>query len=138
MPTRDTFHNAVKNALQKEGWTITDDPFVIQFGDIDLYVDLGAERLFAAEKGGEKIAVEVKSFLGKSNVYDFHLAVGQFVNYRMVLEDKDPERALYLAVPLETYKGFFRRFFGQTAIKYHQLKLIICEAESEAIIEWRT
>ncbi|MEK7727399.1 MAG: element excision factor XisH family protein [candidate division KSB1 bacterium] len=35
-PERDIFHDAVKNALVKEGWTITNDPRFIQFGGIDM------------------------------------------------------------------------------------------------------
>ena len=44
MPERDIFHDAVKNALIKEGWTITNDPLFIQFGGVDMYVDLGVEK----------------------------------------------------------------------------------------------
>jgi len=63
MSAKDVFHNAVKNALQKEGWLITDDPLFIRFGGINIYIDLGAEKVIAAEKDGQKIAVEIKSFL---------------------------------------------------------------------------
>ncbi len=63
MPARDLFHNAVVHALQKDGWTITDDPLTIRYGKDRVSIDLGAERLLAAERGNEKIAVEIKSFL---------------------------------------------------------------------------
>jgi hypothetical protein len=45
MSAKDVFHNAVKNALQKEGWIITDDPLFIRFGGINIYIDLGAEKV---------------------------------------------------------------------------------------------
>jgi hypothetical protein len=61
MPAKDVFHEAVKKALLNEGWTITADPLYIQFGGVDLYVDLAAEKVIAAEKDGRKIAVEIKS-----------------------------------------------------------------------------
>jgi hypothetical protein len=77
MPARDIYHDAVKNALIKDGWTITDDPLHLRWGLKDLYVDLGAEKLFAAEKEGRKIAVEVKSFIGASEIYDLENALGQ-------------------------------------------------------------
>jgi hypothetical protein len=65
MPRRDFLHDSVKNALIKAAWTITDDPFRIFFGIRKVFVDLGAERnLLAAENGIEKIAVEIKSFVG--------------------------------------------------------------------------
>ena len=54
-------------------------------------VDLGAETLMAAEKDTERIAVEIKTFAGLSKVYDFHLAVGQFVDYKIALHTKDPD-----------------------------------------------
>jgi hypothetical protein len=62
MPARDIFHNTVRYALEKDGWVITDDPLTLDWGDRNLFVDLAAERLVAAEKAGRKIAVEIKSF----------------------------------------------------------------------------
>jgi len=70
MPAKDIFHDVVKKSLVKQGWIITDDPLLVQFRDIDLYVDLGAEKMIAAEKNGEKIAIEIKSFIGKSHIYE--------------------------------------------------------------------
>jgi hypothetical protein len=87
MPARDIFHDAVKNALVKEGWIITADPLFIQFGGVDMYVDLGAEKVIAAEKAGRKIAVEVKSFASASLLSEFHTALGQFLNYRWALAE---------------------------------------------------
>jgi hypothetical protein len=63
MAARDLFHQAVRAALEKEGWTITHDPLAIPYGATTLYIDLGAERLLAAERGNERIAVEIKSYL---------------------------------------------------------------------------
>ncbi|UOG93436.1 MAG: XisH family protein [Candidatus Thiothrix sulfatifontis] len=62
MSARDLFHQAVVIALQKEGWVITHDPLAVPIGGIDLYIDLGAERLLAAEREGQRIAVEIKCF----------------------------------------------------------------------------
>jgi hypothetical protein len=133
---KDKFHNAVKNALIKEGWTITDDPLLLQFGGVDLYVDLGAEKMIAAQKDNQKIAVEIKSFLSDSTIYDFHQAVGQILNYRLILRRKEPERILYLAVPLDIYESFFKLEFTQTAIADHQLKIIVYEIDQEMINQW--
>jgi Holliday junction resolvase-like predicted endonuclease len=69
MPAKNIYHNTVKNALIKEGWTITDDPLFIQFGEVDMYIDIGAERIIAAEKENQKIAIEIKSFL---ETHGFH------------------------------------------------------------------
>jgi hypothetical protein len=79
MPARDIYHNTVKQALIKEGWEITHDPLRLQWGTKDMYVDLAAEQLVAAERRGQKIAVEIKSFIGPSEIEDLRNALGQFV-----------------------------------------------------------
>ncbi|MEM8533353.1 MAG: element excision factor XisH family protein [Chloroflexota bacterium] len=136
MAARDIFHQAVRKALEKEEWTITDDPLLVQFGGVDLYIDLGAERLLGAEKDGERIAVEVKSFLSDSPITDFHAALGQFLNYRFALSQDEPDRILYLAVPLEAYKTFFALPFTQGIVKNHQLNLLVYNADLEEIAQW--
>ena len=52
MPAKDKFHDVVKNALIKEDWKITDDPLTLEYGKRKMFVDLGAEKLFSAEKEG--------------------------------------------------------------------------------------
>jgi len=136
MAAKDIFHKVVKAALIKEKWLITDDPLVIQFGGVDLRIDLGAEKVVAAEKDGKKIAVEIKSFLGPSVISDFHVALGQFLNYRLALETQEPDRELYLAVPGETYTTFFHLPFAQLAIQRYQLMLIVYDVKREEIIQW--
>src|SRR6266516_5565524 len=101
MPAKDTYHDAVRSALVKDGWTITDDPFRLVWGERDFYVDLGAERVVAAEKAGKQIAVELKSFLSASQIHDLELALGQFLLYRSILEEQEPDRVLFLAIPEE-------------------------------------
>ena len=98
MSARDIFHNAVKTALEHDGWTITHDPLALEFGLGSLYVDLGAERVIAAERKNEKIAVEVKSFLSGSAVSEFHTALGQYLNYRLLMKEQYPEYKLYLGL----------------------------------------
>jgi len=137
MAAKDRFHNAVKIAIEKDGWTITDDPLFIKVEDVDFYIDLGAEKVLAAEKAGQKIAVEIKSFLGASEVNEFHSALGQFLNYRLALSLKEPERILYLAVSSDIYDEFFSRRFIQRVIAEHQLKLLIFNAQQEEIVQWR-
>jgi hypothetical protein len=137
MPAKDIFHETVKKALLKEGWTITDDPLMIEFGGVNLYVDLGAAKVIAAEKAGQQIAVEIKSFLSKSFISEFHHAVGQFMDYRLVLSKKDPERILYLAIPDDTYKSYFFLEFTQAAIESFQLKFLVYDIEQEVIVKWQ-
>ncbi|AFY48427.1 XisH protein [Nostoc sp. PCC 7524] len=136
MSARDLFHEAVKNALQKENWIVTDDPLEIEFEEVTLKIDLGAERLIAAEREGEKIAVEIKSFASNSAVSDFHTALGQFLNYQIALEETQPERRLYLAIPVDAYSTFFQTRLAQIAVQKHKLKLMIYDPIMEVILLW--
>ena len=138
MPARDIFHQAVKNALIKDGRTITHDPLSLSIGGVEMFIDLGAEELIAAEKNGQKIAVEIKSFAGPSNISEFHTALGQFLDYEQALEEQEPDRVLYLAVPVDVYDTFFILQFIQTAIRRHQLRLAIYDPEQEVIVRWQS
>jgi hypothetical protein len=136
MAAKDLFHDAVRRGLEKNQWHISSDPLELDWEEVKVKIDLAAERLIAAERGQEKIAVEIKSFISPSPISDFHTALGQFLNYRIMLEAKDPERHLYLAVPLEIYETFFQSRFAQTAIERHGLSLIIYNPISEEIVQW--
>jgi XisH protein len=136
MSARDKFYFLVRTALENEGWRVTHDPYHIDLGFVDFYIDLGAERLIAAMKEGEKIAVEIKTFLASSTISEFHTAIGQFINYRIALEADDPERRLYLAVPLDTYKGFFRNLFIQTVVSRNQVPLLVYDIEKQEVAQW--
>lgn len=136
MSFKDIFHETVKRSLQKEQWVITDDPLRFKFGNVNFPVDLGVERLLAAERSGEKIAVEIKSFLNPSAITDFYSALGQFLSYRLALEATQPERILYLAVPLDAYQTFFQFEFTQTAIQKYQVLLIVYDPVNEVIVQW--
>jgi len=137
MAARDKFHTAVKQALIKEQWSITHDPLNLKFGEYDqVQIDLGAEKVLAAEKDGEKIAVEIKSFLSDSSIFDFHVALGQFLNYRLVLEKEAPQRVLFLAVPTYAYDSFFQRELPKAIISRYGLKLIVYDPINEVITQW--
>ena len=137
MPRRDFLHDVVKHALVKAEWIVTDDPFRISFGIRKVFVDLGAERnLLAAEKGKEKIAVEIKSFVGISKMNDLENAIGQYIVYRTYLHEIDPERILYLAIDTETYSEIFNDISGRILLDVNQIRLIVVDSEQEAIAEW--
>lgn len=97
MPARDLFHNVVRTALEKDGWTITADPLILTIGLRSVFVDLGAEKLIAAERGSEKIAIEVKSFLGPSPISDLENAWGQFFLYTRALQKQESD-AVYTSL----------------------------------------
>lgn len=138
MPARDFFHNAVKVALIKDGWEITHDPLSLSFGGVDMSIDLGAEKLIAAQKADQQIAVEIKSFLAQSSaISEFHTALGQFLNYRAALRQENPNRVLYLAVPLFAYNNFFKLEFPQLMVQENNLKLIIYNPDNKVISLWK-
>jgi hypothetical protein len=99
-------------------------------------IDLGAEPMIAAEKNGEKIAVEIKSFAGASTISEFHKAVGQFVDYETALEFFAPNRILYLAVPETTYENFFQKPVIQRTIEKINCKIIVYRPDDETISQW--
>ncbi|XWK89398.1 MAG: XisH family protein [Phormidium sp.] len=138
MAAKDKFHAVVRIALEKEEWKITDDPLRLEVGGTKFEIDLGAEKLLAAERGEEKIAVEIKTFLSDSPLTDYHTALGQFLNYRLALEISDPTRILYLAVPIGIYESFFKREFAQISVERYQIKQIIYDPIQEVIVQWIT
>ena len=136
MPAKDAFHDTLKLALQKDGWTITDDPLTLEIGLRQVYVDLGAEKIIAAQKNNIEIAVEVKTFAGASNITEFHLAVGQFLNYRSIIRRQQPNRILYLAISTEIYNSFFKEELPQISIEDYQIKLVIFEPDTAEVLQW--
>lgn len=137
MPARNIYHDAVAHALTADGWTITDDPLTLSYGGRDLYVDLGAERAtIGAERNGERIAVEIHSFLNPSPVRDLEEAVGQYDIYRSILTDTGSDRLLFLAVPEHVHEGILAERLGQLIITRLQLRLIVFDGQRERIVQW--
>lgn len=133
---RDIFHNTVRESLFKDGWTITHDPYELELGSPDYEIDLGAERMIAAQKGVEKIAVEVKSFVGKSAGYEFHQAVGQYRNYRSALDEIEPERIIFLAISEDIYESFFKLPFPQKRLMEDEIHLLVFSIEDKSVVQW--
>ena len=136
MPAKDIYHEAVKNALIKDGWTILADPYTIKYKDAELFADLAAEKPIAAEQNGQKIIVEIKSFLSPSVMKDFQVALGQYTLYRNFINLTEPEYEIYLAIKDSIYENFFKRESIQEIIQLNQLLLIVVEMEKEEILKW--
>jgi hypothetical protein len=134
---RDKIHDLVKQVLINDGWIITHDPYIIETKDVEYEVDLAAEKILGAEKEGTKIAVEVKSFIATSFVYEFHRILGQMLNYTLGIEEFDPSRILYLAVPQRIHQEYFSLSFVQKAIKRFKIKLLIFDDETQNVIQWK-
>ena len=137
MPAKNIHHDAVIRALEADGWTITDDPLWLQYDETDMFVDLAAERLpIGAEKGTQKIAVEIQSFLSPSPVRDLQQAVGQYSVYRIVLKEQQPERLLFLAVTQDVNERVLADEFGQLIVSEMSLKVLVFDDTSERIVKW--
>jgi len=133
---KDKYHENVRQALVKDGWTITEDPYFLMVGKRRGYIDLGAERIIVAEKGLEKIAVEVKSFIGTSDLDSFEDALGQFLIYLVALEEKDISRTLFLAVPEAFYERFFDDPFFLRLAQRFGVNMLIFNEEKNIIVQW--
>lgn len=138
MARRDLIHDAVRTALENDGWTITHDPFNVKIeGSRGIEIDLGAEKFIAAEKEDKKIAVEIKSFASTSILNSFHQALGQFLDYHDALEESNIDRELFLAIPddvnsrIEAFPFILRR------IEKYGLKIIAIDIETEKIVTWK-
>ncbi|MBW4632782.1 MAG: fatty-acid synthase [Iphinoe sp. HA4291-MV1] len=137
MPVRDRYHQSVKNALIKDEWTITDDPLHLKYGKKDMYVDLGAERLIAAEKGTQKIAVEVKTFGSASEVTDIEQAVGQYFVYLAVMSQDHPDRTLYIATHEDVFFDLFEEDpLGKLLLEDYKIPFIVFNPKQEVIVRW--
>ncbi|MBJ7900238.1 MAG: XisH protein [Cyanobacteria bacterium RI_101] len=136
MPARDYYHDAVKISLIKDHWVILADPYRIQYKDVDLYADLAAERPIAIEREGQKIVVEIKSFVGRSLMTDFHLALGQYKVYQMLLKETAPEYDLYLAIDDITYNNFFKREGIEFLVRSCQMKFFVVNIDEQEIVQW--
>jgi XisH protein len=133
---KDIFHDAVKRALEKENWIISADPFSFKVGEVGFRIDLAAEKMLMAQKAEVKIAVEIKTFIEQSPLHAFHEAIGQYDNYLLALEEYEPDRILFLAVPLEAYNDFFQKPFIQKVLARKAVKLIIYDPQFEIIELW--
>lgn len=138
MAAKDIYHEACRRALEKDGWTITDDPLTIRIGIRDLLIDLGAERMIGAERAGDRIAIEIKSFVQKSAVQDLKEAVGQFILYEDALAQskEQSDRVMFLAVRQETFDDIFSEPLGQMLLTNQRVRLIVFDEDEERILQW--
>lgn len=136
MPAKDKYHDIVRTALEKESWQITHDPYRVLLGRKKGYIDLAAEQVVAAERAGQKIAVEIKSFLGVSGLDEFEDALGQFLIYQVALEDHEPDRMLYLAIPLLFYNDFFDDLFFRKILERFNVPVVVYDEKKQIISQW--
>lgn len=135
---RDLFHQAVREALEADGWFITNDPLILKSGGLRMEIDLAAEQVLAAERGAEYIAVEVKSFLSKSKLNDFCEAKGQYDVYRKGLSEDSLSRKLYLAIDSDIFQSFFQKSLIAQLLESDSVSLLVFDAVTKRILQWIT
>jgi hypothetical protein len=134
---KDIFHYHVRQVLENDGWVITHDPFRVEYEGDEYEMDLGAERLIAAEKGPEKIVVEIKSFLKTSIVYQFHDALGQYMNYLVGLQlAKETERRLFLALSHRVYIRLTESPLLMASVQAYKVNILVFDANKPEVVSW--
>lgn len=136
MPAKDIYHDAIKNSLIKDGWSITADPFPVKYEKVKLMADLAGEKTISATKQNRKIVVEIKSFLSKSPMREFETALGQCLIYQTFLEITQPQYRVYLAVGENIYEKFFEQVAIQVVLQKFKLPMIIVNTKQEEITKW--
>ena len=133
---RDKFHYDVRASLENDGWTITHDPLYLKIGTIQVQIDLGAEKIIAAEKDGERIAVEIKTFGLTSFITALYEAVGKYLIYSEALQYYQSDRTLYLAMPTKVYKEFYEEPIVKNTFQKYDIKIILYKPFSNDKIQW--
>lgn len=136
MPKPDIHYDNVREALINDGWTITHRSYTLRIGKKRLFADLGAERLISAERGTQKIAVEIKSFLSPSDVYDLEQMLGQYVLYRRLIARHEPDRVLYVAVTQNTFAEVFKTELGEMLLVEEKVHLFVFDHNRKEILQW--
>jgi XisH protein len=137
LSAKNIHHDAMIDALKADGWTITADPLTLQVGERDLYIDLAAERaIIGAEKGSERIAVEVQSFLNPSAVRNLEEALGQYLLYRVILARQQPDRPLFLGVSGEVYDGILSEPLGQIVLTDLNIRVLVFDPATRKVLRW--
>ncbi|MFB2891430.1 XisH family protein [Aerosakkonemataceae cyanobacterium BLCC-F50] len=137
MPAKDIYHDAVKNALIKDGWTITADPYPIKYEEVKLFADLAGEKTISASREGEQIVIEIKSFLSLSPMRDLETALGQYLIYRALLSIDHPDYQLYLAIGKKISSEFFQKIAIKFILETYQIALLIVDFDKEEIVQWK-
>ena len=139
MAAKDFYHEPFVRALQKEGWSITHAPLTLPFQDTSLLIDVGAEQTIAAERGTERIAVEIKRFLKLSPIQDLKEALGQYILYADVMAEspEHSDRTLYLAIREEVYNDVFDDAQTLRILRRRSICLVIFNPIEEEILQWK-
>jgi hypothetical protein len=133
---RDLIHEPVRKALENAQWNVTDDQYTVVYAEFIVYADLAAERIIAASRGNDKIAIKIKSFVKRSAVQDVRDALGQYVMYRAYLTKIEPNRKLYLATSTRAYRAIFGLQAVQFLVQQFAIATIVVDLERKEVVAW--
>jgi Holliday junction resolvase-like predicted endonuclease len=129
---KDKYHDAVVNALEKEGWKILESPYTLLLPERRIYIDLLTEH-----QEQQAIVIEIKTFENMDSPINYLAnTLGQYFLYKAGLDFMEDRREIYLAIPIETYMTLFQEVFVAHVIEYNQIKLLVYNPIDEVIVKW--
>jgi hypothetical protein len=131
LPAKDSYHDTVKHALLKDGWTIDAEQVTFILANRQCIIDIQASK----SAQGEIVLVEVKGF-ERSPVEQLAIAICKLQIYRFVLSELGQDIPLWLAVPLLAYHGILTEQMGLAMREQSDIDLLVFSPEREEIIQW--
>jgi hypothetical protein len=128
--------NALKKTLAKAGWTITSEPFVLTFGDVESIVDFAAEQGQFRQMSPRKIAVESARFSRPFEIEELSYALGSFMVNEAILERLEPDRSLALAIDQDAARDIFEDPLGRLVFRDERLRVLVWDPAAESIVDW--
>ena len=126
----------IANALAKDGWTISHEPFLpppLVHGDIENSV---VERAILACRGGEKIALIPLEIDDSSDLDSVYEAIGGHALLRSLMTRSESDRLVYIAVSKEGASVILCRPSIMKALGDLQMPFVICDREKRRILRW--
>ncbi len=120
----------VRKALKRDGWKLGTKAFSLRESGFQFWVDV------VAEKDGQKVLVEVKSWLNTFSA-DWYQALGQYLTYQDVVSRKAQDHELYLAVPEAVYNEHFTSPLIQNMVTKNLIKILIFNPTTNEVISWK-
>lgn len=142
MPVKDLYHDMVRDALRKDGWRITHNPLPFPrrrkaaAAPAPVPDDAEEEWLLAAEKDERKIAVAVKSFVGRSDPESLARELAHLARCRARLYTTALARPLYLAIRRATYEACFATQEEAQAAMPPSVLLLVFDPRTAEIVHW--
>jgi len=136
MAALDQCEGEIIQALQKDGWEVSEKPYAIRIVGRSIFADMSLKRI----KGGEHeeiIIVEVKCFTNPSaDLQELYTAIGQYHFYRIALTLKRSSLPLYLAIPHQAYQRLIKQPSISALFQSGGVKLVVVDIEQEEIVQW--